>query len=53
MKKLILLLFLCVLAIQTTSAQNEQDSTEKTSYDDGIESQWIFGLGINLTKNSM
>ena len=52
MKKLILLLFLCVLAIQTTSAQNEQDSTEKTSYDDGIESQWIFGFGLNLTKNS-
>ena len=52
MKKLILLLFLCVLAIQTTSAQNEQDSTEKISYDDGIESHWIFGFGLNLTKNS-
>jgi len=52
MKKLSLLLLGCVLAIQITSAQNEQDFIEKTGGGNDAGSQWIFGLGINTANNS-
>ena len=52
MKKLSLLLLGCILAVQITSAQNEQDFIEKTGGGNDAGSQWIFGLGINTTNNS-
>ena len=52
MKKLSLLLLVCVLAVQTTSAQTETDFLETTSTENDAGSQWIFGLGINTANNS-